>query len=59
MLLGGGSVGGETPRLEGESEKEGAAEECGGVRDPREEGENIAELDIRAGGEPWHELLKI
>ena len=52
MLLGGGSVGGETPRLEGESEKEGAAEECGGVRDPREEGENIAELDMRAGGEP-------
>jgi len=49
-VFGAGSAGGETPRLEGESEKEGA-EEWGGVRDPREEGENIAELDIRAGGE--------
>ena len=57
-MFGAGSAGGETPRLEGESEKEGA-EEWGGVRDPRKEGENIAELDIRAGGEPWHELLKI
>ena len=57
-MFGAGSAGGETPLLEGESEKEGA-EEWGGVRDPREEGENIAELDIRAGGEPWHELFKI
>ena len=24
------------------------------MRDPREEGENIAELDMRAGGEPGH-----
>ena len=39
------------------SEKEGA-EECGGVREPSEEGENIAELDIRAGGEPSHNELR-
>ena len=44
-------MGGETPRLEGESEKEWAAE-WGGVREPREEGENIDEFDISAGGEP-------
>jgi len=47
-------VGGETPRLEGESEKECAAE-WGGVREPSEDGENIAEFiaefDISAGGE--------
>ena len=57
-MLDAGNVGGETPRLEGElSEKEGA-EECGGVREPSEEGENIAELDIRAGGEPSHDELR-
>ena len=39
------------------SEKEGA-EECGGVREPSEEGENMAELDIRAGGEPSHDKLR-
>ena len=39
------------------SEKEGA-EECGGVREPREEGENMAELDIRAGGEPSNDELR-
>ena len=48
-------MGGETPRLEGESEKECAAE-WGGVREPSEDGENIAEFiaefDISAGGEP-------
>ena len=39
------------------SEKEGA-EECGGVREPSEEGENMAELDIRAGGEPSNDKLR-
>ena len=39
------------------SEKEGA-EECGGVREPSEEGENMAELDIRAGGEPSNDELR-
>ena len=53
MFAGAGSAGGETPLLEGElSEKEGPEEEWGGVREPSEEGENIAELDINAGGEP-------
>ena len=40
------------------SEKEGA-EECGGVREPSEEGENMAELDIRAGGEPSHDEIEM
>ena len=39
------------------SEKEGA-EECGGVREPSVEGENMAELDIRAGGEPSNDELR-
>ena len=39
------------------SEKEGAVE-CGGVREPSEEGENMAELDIRAGGEPSNDKLR-
>ena len=49
--LGEGRAGGDTPLEDGESENEWFAER-GGVIEPSEDGENIALVDINAGGEP-------
>lgn len=45
-------AGGETPGELGEPLNEGASE-LGGVMEPSDGGDIMAELEMRAGGEPW------